>query len=147
MRTLNDEEEITEILRSYRNVAVVGLSRDPKKDSYEVAYYLKSKGYKIIPINPFAEKILGEKCYKSLLDIPEDIRKSIEIVNIFRPSKDVLSIVEQALQLRRKYCRPFVIWMQIGIVNQDAAKIAEEAGMKVLMDKCIMRELKERQKS
>ena len=64
-----EEDEITEILRNHRNVAVVGLSRDPKKDGYGVADYLKSKGYKIIPINPFADEILGERCYKSLLDL------------------------------------------------------------------------------
>lgn len=137
-----NEEEVTEILRSYRNVAIVGLSRDPKRDSYKVAYYLKLKRYKIIPINPFADEILGEKCYKSLLDLPDDMKKSIEIVDIFRPSEDVPSIVDQALQLKKKYGRPFVIWMQLGIVNQDAAKIAKEAGMKVVMDKCIMIELK-----
>ncbi|MGB9660358.1 MAG: CoA-binding protein [Nitrososphaerales archaeon] len=125
-------------------MAVVGLSRDPKKDSHEVAEYLKSRGYRIIPINPFAKEILGEKCYKSLLDLPDDMKKSIEIVDIFRPSEDVLPIVEQALQLRRKYGRPFVIWMQLGIVNEDAANIAKEAGMKVIMDKCIMIELRGR---
>jgi len=141
---LTEENEITEILRNYRNVAVVGISRDPNKDSYEVADYLKSKGYKIIPINPFADEILGEKCYKSLLDLPDDIKRSIEIVDIFRPSKDVLPIVEQALQLRRKYGRPFVIWMQLGIVNQDAAKMAKDEGMKVIMNKCIKIELKAR---
>ncbi|MCP8312968.1 MAG: CoA-binding protein [archaeon] len=141
---MTEENEITEILRNYRNVAVVGISRDPNKDSYEVADYLKSKGYKIIPINPFADEILGEKCYKSLLDLPDDIKRSIEIVDIFRPSKDVLPIVEQALQLRRRYGRPFVIWMQLGILNQDAAKMAKDAGMKVIMNKCIMIELKDR---
>jgi len=139
-----EEDEITEILRNHRNVAVVGISRNPKKDSYEVADYLKSKGYKIIPVNPFADEILGERCYKSLLDLPDDIKRSIEIVDIFRPSKDVLPIVEQALQLRRKYGRPFVVWMQLGIVNQDAAKMAKDAGMKVIMDKCIKIELKDR---
>jgi len=139
-----EEDEITEILRNHRNVAVVGISRNPKKDSYEVADYLKSKGYKIIPVNPFADEILGERCYKSLLDLPDDIKRSIEIVDIFRPSKDVLPIVEQALQLRRKYGRPFVVWMQLGIVNQDAAKMAKDAGMRVIMDKCIKIELKDR---
>lgn len=139
-----DEDEITKILRNYRSVAVVGLSRDPKKDSHEVAEYLKSRGYRIIPINPFAEEILGERCYKSLLDLPDDMKKSIEIVDIFRPSEDVLPIVEQALQLRRKYGKPFVIWMQLGIVNENAANMAKEAGMKVIMDKCIMIELRGR---
>ncbi|MGQ9469643.1 MAG: CoA-binding protein [Nitrososphaerales archaeon] len=147
MRTLTEEDEITEILKNYRNVAVVGLSRDPSKDSYKVADYLQSEGYKIIPINPFADEILGERCYKSLLDLPDDIKRSIEVVDIFRPSKDVLPIVEQALQLRRRYGRPFVIWMQLGIVNQDAEKMAKEAGMKVVMDKCIMIESKDRKKS
>ncbi|MCP8321351.1 MAG: CoA-binding protein [archaeon] len=141
---MTEENEITEILRNYRNVAVVGISRDPNKDSYEVADYLKSKGYKIIPINPFADEILGERCYKSLLDLPDDIKRSIEIVDIFRPSKEVLPIVEQALQLRRKYGRPFVIWMQLGIVNQDAAKMAKDEGMKVVMNKCMKIELKDR---
>ncbi|MEM2955767.1 MAG: CoA-binding protein [Nitrososphaerales archaeon] len=139
-----DEDEITKILRNYRNVAVVGLSRDPKKDSHEVAEYLKSRGYRIIPINPFAEEILGERCYKSLLDLPDDMKRSIEIVDIFRPSEDVLPIVKQALQLRREYGKPFVIWMQLGIVDEDAANMAKEAGMKVVMDKCIMIELRGR---
>lgn len=142
---MTEENGINEILRNYRNVAVVGLSRDPNKDSYRVAEYLKSKGYRIIPVNPFADEILGEKCHKSLLDLPNDIKKMIEIVDIFRPSKEVLSIVEQTLQLRREYGKPFVIWMQLGIVNQDAAKMAKEAGMKVIMDKCMMIELKEDQ--
>jgi len=140
---LTEENEINEILRNYRNVAVVGLSRDIDKDSHKVAEYLKYKGYKIIPINPFADEILGEKCYKSLLDLPYDIKRLIEIVDIFRPSKEILPIVEQVLQLRREYGRPFVIWMQLGIVNQEAAKMAKEAGMKVIMDRCMMIELKE----
>jgi predicted CoA-binding protein len=140
---LTEENEINEILRNYRNVAVVGLSRDPDKDSYKFAEHLKHKGYEIIPINPFADEIIGEKCYKSLLDLPDDIKKLIEIVDIFRPSKEILPIVEQALQLRREFGRPFVIWMQLEIVNQEAAKTAKEAGMKVIMDRCIMTELEE----
>ncbi len=139
---MTEENEINEILKNHRNVAVVGLSRDPNKDSYKVADYLKSKGYRIIPVNPSADKILGEKCYKSLLDLPDDIKKLIEIVDIFRPSKEVPPIVEQALQLRREYGRPFVIWTQLGIVNEEAAKMAKEDGMKVIMDKCMMIELK-----
>lgn len=142
---MTEENEINEILKNHRNVAVVGLSRDPNKDSYKVADYLKSKGYRIIPVNPSADKILGEKCYKSLLDFPDDIKKLIEIVDIFRPSKEVPPIVEQALQLRREYGRPFVIWTQLGIVNEEAAKMAKEDGMKVIMDKCMMIELKEGQ--
>jgi hypothetical protein len=84
---------------------------DPSKDSYRVATYLKIQGFRIVPINPFADEILGEKSYKSLLELPQDIQKSLEIVDIFRPSQEVLSIVEQAIKLKSAYGRPHVVWM------------------------------------
>jgi predicted CoA-binding protein len=132
--------EVEEILSRYRNVAVVGLSRDPSKDSYVIAENLKKEGFKIIPVNPFAEELLGEKCYKSLLEMPEEIQKTIEIVDIFRPAREVLPIVHEAIQLKEKFGKPHVIWMQLGIINEEAAKIAKEAGLTVVMDKCIMQE-------
>jgi len=131
-------KQIEFILKEYSKVSVVGLSRDPTKDSYVVAAYLKEHGYKIIPINPFADEILGEKCYKSLLDLPEELQKTVEIVDIFRPSKDVPPIVDQAVQLKKKYGNPYVVWMQLGIVNEEAAKKARDAGLIVVMDKCMM---------
>ena len=133
-----DSEEIESIYENYKTIAVVGLSKDPAKDSHRVAKYLKSKGYHIIPINPFADVILGEKCYKSLLDVPE----TIEIVDIFRPAKDVPPIVDQAIELKRKLGNPRVIWMQLGIVNEEAAKRAKNASLTVVMDKCMMIEHK-----
>ena len=134
--------EIKQILSKYKNIAIVGLSKNPEKDSYIVAEYLKNKGYKIIPVNPTTQEILGEKCYKSLEDLPKNLKKSLEIVDIFRPSQDVEPIVEQAIQLKKEFGKPYVVWMQLGIVNLEAAKKAEEAGMVVIMDKCIMREHK-----
>ena len=131
-------EEIKSILEKYKTIAVVGLSKDPAKDSHKVAKYLKTKGYRIIPINPSADVILGEKCYKSLLDVPE----TIEIVDIFRPAKDVPPIVDQAIELKRKLGNPRVIWMQLGIVNEEAAKRAKNASLTVVMDKCMMKEHK-----
>jgi len=131
-------EEIRSILEKYKTIAVVGLSKDPAKDSHKVAKYLKTKGYRIIPINPSADVILGEKCYKSLLDVPE----TIEIVDIFRPAKDVPPIVDQAIELKRKLGNPRVIWMQLGIVNEEAAKRAKNASLTVVMDKCMMIEHK-----
>jgi len=131
-------EEIKSILERYKTVAVVGLSKDPAKDSHRVAKYLKTKGYHIIPVNPSADVILGEKCYKSLLDVPE----IMEIVNIFRPAEDVPPIVDQAIELKRRLGNPRVIWMQLGIVNEGAAKRAREAGLAVVMDKCMMIERK-----
>jgi len=103
--------DLKEILERYKTVAIVGLSKDPSKDSYRVATYLKSQGFRIVPINPFADEILGEKSYKSLIELPQDIQKSLEIVDIFRPSQEVLSIVEQAIKLKSAYGRPHVVWM------------------------------------
>ncbi|MCS7096847.1 MAG: CoA-binding protein, partial [Nitrososphaerota archaeon] len=102
-------DDVTEILAKYRIVAIVGLSKDPSKDSYRVAEYLKKHGFKIVPINPFAEEILGEKSYKSLLDLPTDVQKSLEIIDVFRPSQDVPIIVEQAIKLRKLYGKTHVI--------------------------------------
>ena len=131
-------EEIRSILENYRTIAVVGLSTNPTKDSHRVAKYLKTEGYRIIPINPFAEVILGEECYKSLLDVPE----IIEIVDIFRPAKDVPPIVNQAIELRKKLGNPRVIWMQLGIVNEKATRRARNVGLTVVMDRCTITEHK-----
>jgi predicted CoA-binding protein len=136
------QNEIKEILTKYKTVAVVGLSREPGKDSHRVSAYLKNHGFHIIPVNPFADEIIGEKSYKSLLDIPPEIQKTIEIVDIFRPSEDVPPIVEQAVKLRAAYGKPYVVWMQLGIVNEQAAEAAEKAGLTVVMNKCMMIEHK-----
>jgi predicted CoA-binding protein len=130
--------EIKEILTKYRTVAVIGLSREPGKDSYRVSAYLKKHGFRIIPVNPFADEVLGEKSYKSLLEIPREIQKTVEVVDVFRPAKDVLPIVEQATKLKKMFGKPCVVWMQLGIVNEQAAEAARKAGLIVVMDKCMM---------
>jgi predicted CoA-binding protein len=129
-----------EILTKYRTIAVVGLSRNPSKDSYRVGEYLKNHGFHIIPVNPTADVILGEKSYKSLLDIPAENQKTIEVVDIFRPSAEVIPIVEQAIQLRKKYGVPYVVWMQLGIIHEQAAEKARNAGLIVIMDECMMQQ-------
>lgn len=134
---MNAEDEIKNILKNYTTVAVVGLSRDPSKDSYMVAQFLKSRGWQIIPVNPFADEVLGEKCSKSLLDLPADVQKALEVVDIFRPSQDVPPIVDQAIQLKEKNGKPYVVWMQLGIVNEEAAARARESGLTVIMDRCM----------
>ena len=134
--------EIKEILTKYKTVAVVGLSREPDKESHRVSAYLKNHGFRIIPVNPFADQILGEKSYKSLLDIPPEIQKTIEVVDVFRPSKDVPSIVEQAIKLKAMHGKPRAVWMQSGIVNEQAAEAAEKVGLTVVMNKCMMIEHK-----
>jgi predicted CoA-binding protein len=114
------DADIREILKRHKVVAIVGVSRDPSKDSHRVAEYLKSKGFAIVPINPFVNEVLGEKAYKSLLDAPEDAQKTIEIVDVFRPSDEAVDIVKQAVQLKDRY----------GVLNV------------VFMDKCMMQQHK-----
>ena len=129
---------IKEILSECKTIAVVGISRDSTKDSNIVSKYMKEKGYKIIPINPNSTEIFGEKCYPTLSNIPEEIQKRIDIVNIFRPSNDAAEITFDAIKIKKKSSAIKVIWMQLGISNQQAAFEAEKAGIKVIMDRCIM---------
>jgi hypothetical protein len=136
------KDSIKEILTKYKTIAVVGLSRDPSKDSHRVAEYLQSQGFRIIPVNPTTDEILGERSYKSLLEIPTEIQKTVEIVDIFRPTADVPPIVEQAVELKERYDKPYVIWMQLGIINEEAAATARAAGLTVVMNKCMMQEHK-----
>ncbi len=131
---------IRQILTDYKTIAVVGLSKDPEKDSYHVSKYLKEYGYRIIPVNPTIDEVLSEKSYPSLLKIPVEIQEEIDIVDIFRRTEDVPQIVEQAVELRKKHGKPYVIWMQLGIINEKAAEVAEKAGFTVIMNKCIMQE-------
>ncbi len=124
---------ISDILK-LKTIAVVGLSRETTKDSHTVAEYLKGHGYKVIPVNPLASELIGEKCYPGLSAIPKSIR--IDIVDIFRRSEDVPPIVSEAVA--RGDAK--VIWMQEGIVNEQAASDARRAGMTVVMDRCMRTE-------
>ncbi len=136
------QEEIKKIFTSYKTVAVVGLSRDPEKESYSVANYMQKHGFHIIPINPFADVVLGEKSYKSLLDLPPALQKTLEIIDVFRKAEDVPNVLDQVLELKKRYGNPYVLWLQLGIVNNQAADSAKRAGLTVIMDKCIMQEHK-----
>ena len=120
----------SDILSSYRTVAVVGLSPTRERDSYRVAAHLKEYGYRVIPVNPMVTEVLGEACYPDLLSVPGNV----EIVDIFRRSGDVPPIVEQAIKIGAR-----VVWMQEGVVNAAAA-LARKAGLAVVMDKCIRKE-------
>ncbi len=138
------EREIREILQHYRFIAVVGLSGDQSKPSYEVAAYMQSHGYHIVPVNPNVDEVLGARSYKSLLEIPVEIQRQIEIVDIFRRAEDVPPVVEHAIKLKAVNGKPMVVWMQAGIVNEVAATEARKAGLVVVMDRCIMVEHKRR---
>ena len=138
MQHLVQRTFIKEILTKYRTIAVIGLSRDPTKDSYKVSSYLKTMGYTIIPLNPYADQILGEKSYKNFFDMPSELKKRIEIVDVFRPSNVIPPIVEEVIKLRNKHGRPYVIWMQLNIINDLAAQKARNSGMQVVMNRCMM---------
>src|SRR5213593_2478094 len=133
---MNKPEEIRSALDS-KTIAVVGASRDTTKDSHTVAAYLKAHGYKIIPVNPTTDRILDEPCYKSLLDIPEEKARMIDLVDVFRPSQDVPPIVAEAVRLKKRYGHLKSVWMQLGISNSKAAEEDRREGLHVIQDACI----------
>ena len=120
---------VRDILEESKVIAVVGLSPKPERDSHEVAKYLQDQGYRIVPVNPRADTILGEKSYPDLASIPE----KVDVVDIFRRSDDVPPVVDQAIDIGAK-----AVWMQLGIVNEVAAAKAREAGLGVVMDRCML---------
>jgi len=128
-----EDEEIKDILRSFKTVAVVGISPKEDRPSYVVASYLKSKGYRIILVRPDGDEILGEKVYHSLSEIPKEI--TVDVVDIFRRSEDVPPVVEKAIQRGAK-----AIWMQEGVIHKEAGEKAEKAGLKVVMDRCMKKD-------
>ncbi len=123
-----EDEEIRGILENNRTIAVVGLSTNPDKDSHRVARYLKEQGYQIVPVNPKNEEILGEKCYASLKEIPF----SVDIVDIFRKIEAIPAVVDEAIATGAK-----VVWMQLGLAENQSAHKARSAGLQVVMNKCI----------
>ena len=127
------DEEIKNMLSSCRTIAVVGISPKEDRPSYTVASYLKSKGFRIIPVRPDGDTLLGEKVYHSLREIPQEV--NIDIVDIFRKSEDVPPVVEEAIQRGAK-----VVWMQEGVVHPEAGARAERAGLRVVMDRCIKKD-------
>lgn len=123
------DDYIVGILNDVRTIAVVGMSADPARPSHYVAVFLKSQGYRVIPVNPglAGEKMIGKTVYASLRDIPEPV----DMVDCFRVAEDIPPIVEDAIAINAK-----VVWMQLGIRNDAAAQKAEAAGIKVVMDRC-----------
>ena len=128
-------DAVAQILQSAKTIAVVGLSSNPMRASYGVAEYLKTAGYRIIPVNPNETEVLGEKAYARLEDIPEQV----DIVDVFRRAEEVPAVAESAIRIGAK-----VLWMQLGIENGGAAERARAAGLVVVEDSCLMVEHKRR---
>ena len=126
-------EEIGELIKNGRTIAVVGLSDRPDRDSYRVAAYMQSRGYRIITVNPHKQEILGEKCHPDLTTISEDV----DIVDIFRSVEAIPGIVEEAIKIKAK-----AVWMQRGLAHHEAAAKARAAGLAVVQSRCLMVEHK-----
>jgi predicted CoA-binding protein len=129
------DPELRSILGEARTVAVVGLSSNPSRPSYEIAEYLQSKGYRIVPVNPNETEVLGERAYPTLADIPEDIE--VDVVDVFRRAEQTPDVAQQAVARGAK-----VLWLQEGISNEEARQIGEAAGLSVVMGVCMRQESK-----
>jgi uncharacterized protein len=127
-----NDKDVAALLKSSKTIAVVGLSNNPMRPSFGVSRFLQRQGYRIIPVNPNETEVLGERAYPTLKDVPDEV----DIVNVFRRPNRVPEVVDQALEKGAR-----CLWMQEGVVNHEAAQKAEEAGLPVVMDKCILKEL------
>ncbi|HUU73193.1 MAG TPA: CoA-binding protein [Burkholderiales bacterium] len=123
-----DINTLRRILKESKTLAIVGLSANWYRPSFFAAKYLQEHGYRIIPVNPAYEEVLGEKCYPSLKDIPE----KVDMVDCFRKSEDIEPLAEQAIEIGAK-----VLWLQLGVINEKAAKMARDAGLEVVQDRCV----------
>jgi predicted CoA-binding protein len=126
------DAELRSILGDARTVAVVGLSSKPDRHSHEVAAFLQERGYRIVPVNPNEREVLGERAYPSLAEVPDDV--PIDVVDVFRRAEDTPAIARQAVTAGAR-----VLWLQDGIVNDEARRIAEDAGLTVVMGVCLKR--------
>ncbi|MEX0983590.1 MAG: CoA-binding protein [Actinomycetota bacterium] len=127
---VSEDRELRALLGAARTIAVVGLSPNPERDSNEIAAYLQEHGMRVIPVNPMVDEVLGQRSYPSLREIPSDIE--VDIVDVFRRAEETPAIAREAVAIGAK-----ALWLQEGIVNQEAARIAEEAGLDVIMGVCI----------
>ena len=126
-----------DVLKRYKTIAVVGASKNPTKDANTVPAFMKDHGYKIIPINPTADEIVGEKVYPSLMDLPIELAGTVEIVDVFRPSEELPQIAHQVVDFHKKYGRPFVFWAQLGLENEEAKQILAKNQIPYIMNACL----------
>lgn len=124
------------ILRSAKVIAVIGCSDKAYRTSHQITEYLKNEGYRVIPVNPNYNQVLGEKCYDSVTDIPEEIQ--IDVVDIFRNSKYTAKMVEEVMERVEKTGRKPVIWTQLSVSSQEAKELAQSGGLQYIRERCIM---------
>ncbi len=129
------DDEIRAILKN-RSIAVIGISRDASKEAHIVPRFLMEKGYNVIPINPFADEILGKKVYRSI----KDVHEHIDVVDVFRPSDQLDQVVNDVVERNKARGDAGILWLQLGIYNRDAVDKAERNGIKVIYNRCMMQE-------
>jgi len=126
----------------YNTIAVVGASKNEEKEAHTVPAYLQQHGYRIIPVNPTADVILGEKAYPNLLELPDRLARSVEVVEVFRPSEELPDVARQVALMKKRYGRPLVFWAQLGLESDEAKKILSESRISYVMNRCMKVELK-----
>jgi uncharacterized protein len=126
-----------EALARHKVMAVVGASKNPEKDAHTVPLYMKEHGYTVIPINPTAPEIVGEKAYPSLADLPLELAQSVELVDVFRPSEELPQVARQVLELKSRTGMPVIFWAQLGLQSDEAASLLQEGGVPYVMDACM----------
>ncbi|MBO0887893.1 CoA-binding protein [Candidatus Bathyarchaeota archaeon] len=126
-----------EVLKKHKTIAVVGASKNPTKDANTVPQHMKDHGYKIIPINPTADEIVGEKAYPSLMELPGELASKVEIIDVFRPSEELPQVAQQVVEFHKKYGKPVVFWAQLGLENEEAKQILSKNQIPYVMSACL----------
>jgi predicted CoA-binding protein len=126
-----------EVLKKSKTIAVVGASKNPEKEAYAVPLYLKEHGYRIVPVNPTATEILGEKAYPSLRELPEEVIRMVDVVEVFRPSDELPQVALQVVGMKARLGRSLVFWAQLGLENEEAKGILKSNGIPYVMDACM----------
>jgi hypothetical protein len=126
-----------EVMKRSKVIAVVGASKNPEKEAHSIPQYLKDNGYRIIPINPTATEIFGEKTFPDLLSLPSDVATQVEVIEVFRPSDELPDVARQLVELSKRHGKRYVFWAQAGLENDQAKKILSESGIPYVMDACM----------
>lgn len=126
-----------EVIRDSKVIAVVGASKNQEKQAHSVPKYLKDRGYRIIPINPTADSILDEKAYPDLLSLPPEVARQVDVIEVFRPSEELLNVARQVVELVKRSDRKYVFWAQLGLENEEAKNVLSESGIPYVMNACM----------
>ncbi|MDA4136897.1 MAG: CoA-binding protein [Thaumarchaeota archaeon] len=126
-----------EVMKTVRTIAVVGASKNPEKEAHSVPRFLKDNGYRIIPINPTATEIFGEKAFPDLLSLPPEVAVQVEAIEVFRPSDELPGVARQVVELSKRHGKRYIVWAQLGLENDEAKRILDEAGIPYVMDACM----------